>query len=87
MQFVTISKTKGQIINIVNDLVSERLSAAEAKLNAAAMILDGVSLEELTNFSVPLTGNQTQDQLRDGVLLGYKDGKLVEENELNGGEF
>ena len=50
-------------------------------------ILDGVALEELTNFSVPLTGQQTPDQQQDGVLLGYKDGKLVEEPNLNGGTF
>lgn len=87
MQFVTISKTKGQIVNIVNDMVAQRLSAIEEKLLLAANIIDGVSLEELTNFSVPLTSKQTQDQIHDGVLLGYKDGKLVEEKDLNGGTF
>ena len=87
MQFGTITKTKSQITNIVNDLVAQRLSAIEEKLFLAANIIDGVSLEELTNFSVPLTSKQTPDQLHDGVLLGYKNGKLVEETDLNGGTF
>lgn len=68
-------------------MVAERLSAIEDKLLKAASVIDGVSLEELTNFSVPLTSSQTYDQLKDGVLLGYKDGKLVEEHDLNGGTF
>lgn len=80
-------KTKVQIGEIVNDLVSARLSAIESILKKAEGIVDGVSLEELTNFSVPLTSSQTPDQLHDGVLLGYKDGKLVEETDLNGGTF
>ena len=57
------------------------------RLDPASAILDGVSLEELTNFAVPLTSQQTPDQLHDGVLLGYKDGRLVEETDLNGGTF
>ena len=76
-----------QITDAINEIISARLSAVEARLLSAASILDGVSLEELTNFSVPLTSKQTQSQLTDGVLLGYKDGKLVEENNLNGGTF
>jgi len=87
MQFVTTSKTKGQITTIVNDMVSARLSAIEEKLAIAAATLDGVSLEELLNFSVPLSSKQTPDQLKDGILLGYKNGKLVEEKDLNGGTF
>lgn len=87
MQFVAVSKTKGQITTIVNDLVASRLNAIEDKLLRAESIMDGVSLEELVNFSVPLSSHQTSSQLHDGVLLGYKDGKLVEENNLNGGTF
>jgi hypothetical protein len=85
------SKTKTQIsvqiTDAINEIISARLSAVEARLFAAASVLDGVSLEELTNFSVPLTSKQTPDQIHDGVLLGYKDGKLVEETDLNGGNF
>lgn len=84
-------KTKTQITNQVVEqidlLIAARLSALEIKLKGADKILDGVSLEELTNFSVPLTGQQNADQRHDGVLLGYKDGKLVEETDLNGGTF
>lgn len=64
----------------IHDLISQRLSAYQN-------ILDGVSLEELTNFDVPLLSAQTVDEQEDGVLLSYKDGKLVEEKNLNGGEF
>jgi hypothetical protein len=76
-----------QVVNNITQMVLERLKAVETKLLSAASILDGVALEELVNFSVPLTGNQTPDQLHDGILLGYKDGKLVEETDLNGGTF
>ena len=64
----------------IHDLISQRLSAY-------GNILDGVSLEELTNFDVPLLSAQTTDEREDGVLLSYKDGKLMEEKSLNGGEF
>jgi hypothetical protein len=64
----------------IDDLISQRLSAYQN-------ILDGVSLEELTNFDVPLLSAQTVDEREDGVLLSYKDGKLMEEKSLNGGEF
>jgi hypothetical protein len=72
--------SKVDLSKMVDQMVSN-------KLNSLSALLDGVSLEELTNFAVPLTGQQTQDQLHDGVLLGYRDGKLVEENNLNGGTF
>lgn len=87
MKFTSPSKTNTQIANIAVDAVNARLSAIETKLKDSESVLDGVALEELVNFSVPLTGEQRQDQLEDGVLLAYKDGKLVEENDLNGGEF
>ena len=87
MQVGTPQKTKKQIAAIANDAVNERLSAIEMVLKNSASVLDGVKLEELVNFSVPLTGEQRQDQLEDGVLLAYKDGKLVEESDLNGGAF
>lgn len=87
MQLATPQKTKKQIAAIANDAVNERLSAIEMILRNSASVLDGVKLEELVNFSVPLTGEQRQDQLQDGVLLAYKDGKLVEEADLNGGVF
>ena len=76
-----------QITDTINQMIAARLSAVELRLLSAASVLDGVSLEELTNFSVPLTSAQTPNQLKDGVLLGYKDGKLVEETSLNGGTF
>jgi len=92
MQFnYSPQKTKSQIdvqvIARIDSMVTNRLNAIEAKLLASANVLDGVNLEELMNFSVPLTGAQTPEQLHDGVLLGYKDGKLVEETDLNGGTF
>jgi hypothetical protein len=92
MQLVSPQKTKKQIEaiivkNEVTQSLLDRLSAVEQKLNRSSNVLDGVSLEELVNFSVPLTGAQRQDQLEDGVLLAYKDGKLVEESDLNGGNF
>jgi hypothetical protein len=61
--------------------------ALDNRLKSAEHILDGVALEELVNFAVPLTSQQTPDQIHDGVLLGYKGGKLVEEPDLNGGSF
>lgn len=92
MQLVSPQKTKKQIDAIIarNNITQsllDRLSVIEQKLNASSNVLDGVSLEELVNFAVPLTGQQTPDQLEDGVLLSYKDGKLVEERDLNGGNF
>lgn len=76
-----------QITDLINEMIAARLSAVEAKLLKSAAVLDGVSLEELVNFSIPLTAQQTPDQIHDGVLLAYKDGKLVEETDLNGGSF
>jgi|LakMenEpi03Aug12_release.lakeMendotaPanAssembly.Ray.scaffolds.fasta_scaffold3303646_1 hypothetical protein len=87
MKFTSPSKTKNEIANIALSAVNSRLSAIETKLKDSESILDGVALEELVNFSVPLTGEQRQDQLEDGILLSYKDGMLVEETKLNGGEF
>lgn len=71
---------KSDIDHIINDIITQRLSTYEN-------ILDGVSLEELTNFDVPLLSAQTVDEQEDGILLSYKDGKLMEEKNLNGGEF
>jgi hypothetical protein len=72
--------TKSDVADYINEIITERLSAYEN-------ILDGVSLEELTNFDVPLLSAQTADEREDGILLSYKDGKLMEETNLNGGEF
>lgn len=83
----TRSQIDVQVIERIDSMVVARLNAIEAKLLASKNVLDGVNLEELMNFSVPLTSEQTSDQLHDGVLLGYKDGKLVEEKDLNGGNF
>jgi len=72
--------TKSDVADYINEIITERLSAYEN-------ILDGVSLEELTNFDVPLLSAQTAEEREDGILLSYKDGKLMEETNLNGGEF
>ena len=92
MILISPQKTKKQLDAIIekNDttqLLLDRLSAVEQKLKLSSNILDGVSLEELVNFAVPLSSEQRADQLEDGVLLAYKDGKLVEEVDLNGGTF
>ncbi len=79
MRFTNII-SKSDVEHIINDIITERLSAYEN-------ILDGVSLEELTNFDVPLLSAQTTEEREDGILLSYKDGKLMEETNLNGGEF
>ena len=80
-------KSKTEIATIASDALNARLSAIEQQLDKSKNVLDGVALEELVNFSVPLTSQQTEDQLQDGVLLADKDGKLVEEHDLNGGTF
>ena len=87
MKFMSPAKTKTQIENIAINALNARLSAIERTLVDSASVLDGVQLEELVNFAVPLTSQQTPDQLEDGILLSYKDGKLVEERDLNGGTF
>ena len=87
MKFVSPTKTKNQIENIAINALNARLSAIEKTLVDSSSVLDGVRLEELVNFAVPLTSQQTRDQLEDGVLLSYKDGELVEETSLNGGTF
>lgn len=74
------SLSKSSIENIIKTMIDKRLEPYKN-------ILDGVSLEELTNFNVPLLSAQTPEEKKDGVLLGYKDGQLVEENDLNGGNF
>jgi hypothetical protein len=79
MRFTNII-SKSDVADYINEIITERLSAYEN-------ILDGVSLEELTNFDVPLLSAQTAEEREDGILLSYKDGKLMEETNLNGGEF
>jgi hypothetical protein len=79
MKFTNVI-TRADVEGYINEIITERLSAY-------GNILDGVSLEELTNFDVPLLSAQTPDEREDGILLAYKDGKLVEEKDLNGGEF
>jgi hypothetical protein len=74
------SISKASIMSLVQKAIDDKLAQYKN-------ILDGVALEELTNFDVPLLSAQTTDEKVDGVLLGYKDGKLVEEKDLNGGEF
>ena len=74
------SISKATIMGLIQKMINERL-------NQYKDILDGVALEELTNFDVPLLSAQTTDEKNDGVLLSYKDGKLMEEKDLNGGEF
>lgn len=80
MIFISPTVNLVDIENLIHGIITQRLSGS-------ANILDGVSLEELTNFDVPLLSAQTLDEKEDGVLLAYKDGKLVEEKSLNGGEF
>lgn len=91
MQFASPAKSKkqleAQIQNVVYDLILARLSAVETTLSASSAVLDGVSLEELVNFAIPLSTSQDPEMNKDGILLGYKDGKLVEEHDLNGGKF
>jgi len=79
MIFINIV-TSSDIEHIVHDIITQRLSGYHN-------ILDGIALEELINFDVPLLSAQTVDEKEDGVLLSYKDGKLMEEKNLNGGEF
>lgn len=79
MRFTNVV-VRADVEQYINEIITERLSSYEN-------ILDGVSLEELTNFDVPLLSAQTLDEREDGILLSYKDGKLVEEKNLNGGEF
>ena len=71
----------------IDEVIFNIRKEMDTRLNPSSAILDGVSLEELTNFAVPLSSQQSQDQIHDGIILGYKDGKLVEEKELNGGSF
>jgi len=87
MKFTSPSKSKLEIANIAVEALNSRLSSIETKLKDSESVLDGVSLEELVNFAVPLTSQQTPDELQDGVLLSYKDGKLMPEKDLNGGTF
>jgi len=79
MRFTNII-VRSDVEQFIHEIITERLSAY-------GNILDGVALEELTNFDVPLLSAQTPDEREDGILLAYKDGKLVEEKDLNGGEF
>lgn len=79
MNFTTIV-SESDIELYVHNIITRRLAPYQN-------ILDGVALEELINFDVPLLSAQTLDEKEDGVLLAYKDGKLVEEKNLNGGEF
>lgn len=72
--------SKAAIMALIQKLIDQRLDQYKG-------ILDGVALEELTNFDVPLLSAQTTDEKEDGIILSYKDGKLVEEKDLNGGEF
>ena len=94
MRFTTVTtrsevnKKVSEWINANNSLVKQSIDdLISQRLSAYANILDGVALEELTNFDVPLLSAQTAEEREDGILLSYKDGKLVEENNLNGGAF
>lgn len=80
MMLTPVTVSLDEVILAVRKELNDRLAKSEH-------ILDGVTLEELVNFDVPLLSAQSADQQNDGVLLSYKDGKLVEENNLNGGSF
>jgi hypothetical protein len=80
MLLTPISVSLDEVVIEIRRQLDDRLAKSE-------YILDGVKLEELVNFDVPLLSAQSADQQNDGVLLSYKDGKLVEENNLNGGNF
>lgn len=80
MLLTPVSVSLDEVIIAVRKELNDRLAKSE-------YILDGVKLEELVNFDVPLLSAQSADQQNDGILLSYKDGKLVEENNLNGGSF
>jgi hypothetical protein len=80
MMLTPVTVSLDEVIIAVRKELDDRLAKSE-------YILDGVKLEELVNFDVPLLSAQSADQQSDGVLLSYKDGKLVEENNLNGGSF
>lgn len=80
MMLTPVTVSLDEVILAVRKELNDRLQGSQH-------ILDGVSLEELVNFDVPLLSAQSADQQNDGVLLSYKDGKLVEENNLNGGSF
>ena len=80
MMLTPVSVSLDEVIIAVRKELDDRLQGSQH-------ILDGVTLEELVNFDVPLLSAQSADQQNDGVLLSYKDGKLVEENNLNGGSF
>ena len=80
MMLTPVSVSLDEVIIAVRKELDDRLRGSQH-------ILDGVTLEELVNFDVPLLSAQSADQQNDGVLLSYKDGKLVEENNLNGGSF
>jgi hypothetical protein len=80
MMLTPVTVSLDEVIIAVRKELDDRLAKSE-------YILDGVKLEELVNFDVPLLSAQSADQQSDGVLLSYKDGKLVEENNLNGGTF
>ena len=80
MLLTPVSVSLDEVIIAVRKELNDRLAKSEH-------ILDGVKLEELVNFDVPLLSAQSADQQNDGILLSYKDGKLVEENNLNGGSF
>lgn len=71
----------------MDDVRIEIQNALDARLKPSEYILDGVKLEELINADLPPLSSQTPDQLQDGILLSYKDGKLVQEDVLNGGTF
>lgn len=71
----------------MDDIRKEIQKALDDRLKPAEYILDGVSLEELVNYDIPPLSSQSPDQVDDGIILSYKDGKIVQNDVLNGGVF
>jgi hypothetical protein len=68
--------TRPEIENIVQTLVSERLAPY-------ASILDGVSLQELTNYTISPSSLSAGESL----ILALDNSNIVAETGLNGGNF
>lgn len=71
----------------LDDVRIEIQKALNDRLAKSEYILDGVKLEELTNYDITPLSAQSPDKIEDGVILAYKDGKVVQGDVLNGGTF
>jgi hypothetical protein len=67
----------------MDDIRIEIEKALNERLKPAEHILDGVSLEELVNYDIPPLSSEVES----GVILSYRDGKIVKNEVLNGGVF